>query len=248
MPAHAERTEDSLESRVISAALAILLRQGPRRAKSAHIAAAARTSESTMFRHFRDIDGIFQAAYDHSWEQLNQHIYLRSFEEPAVGGAVEILAAEFDRIWSIMENDVRDQELPDAVTVAFTFYKRPQALSASELHSKQQALFERRIDALCQRVLAERASETAPQALREVVINYAATVWLTWRLGPVNAGLTKAEARLGMLGLLDTFAPIAARGGSGEARVGEPVREHARVEELERENRELRQQLRSAGS
>jgi AcrR family transcriptional regulator len=191
--------EVDVRTRIVSAALAALLELGTRRVKSAQLAVAAQTTESTIFRYFRDIEGVFQAVYDYCWLQINEFLYRNSFENPRFGKARDALLTEFDRLWTMRD----DSALSDAVTVAFTYYRRPQELG-QDYRSQNQDSFERRVESLCQGLIADSSSPAlSAKVLSDVLINFAATVWLTWELMDTEEGLTPAEARLGVLGILD---------------------------------------------
>ena len=61
MPSRSQHTDGDLRDRIVRAALHVVVNNGTRQAKSAQIAALAKTSESTMFRHFKDVEALFQA-------------------------------------------------------------------------------------------------------------------------------------------------------------------------------------------
>jgi AcrR family transcriptional regulator len=212
------QTEGDIRDRIIRAALQVVINQGTRQAKSAQIAALAGTSESTMFRHFKDIEAIFQAVYDYSWQRVNSYLYRAGFEDPAFGGPVEALLKEFDRIWGI--RDEPDAELRDATTLAFTYLRRPLELGKG-YRSENQRMFQGRITSLCQSVVSERGSAFSPATLQAVLTNFAATVWLTWQLMPTDDGdLSPHTARLGVMGLIDRLTGVPENGQQDGGRRG----------------------------
>jgi AcrR family transcriptional regulator len=212
------QTEGDIRDRIVRAALHVIINEGTRQSKSAQIAAAAGTSESTVFRHFKDIEAIFQAVYDHSWQRINGHLYRAGFEDPVFGGPVEALTKEFDRIWGI--RDQADTELRDATTLAFTYLRRPLELG-KDYRSENQRMFQARITALCQSVVSDRGSSFSPATLQAVLTNFAATIWLTWQLMPDDdQDLSADTARLGVVGLIDRLTGMPENGRHDGGRRG----------------------------
>ena len=197
-----EKTQASVRGRILRAALTMLVLHGTRQTKSAQIAAEAGVSESTVFRYYKDVEGVLRAVYDDCWGQINSHLYRASFQSPSVGDPTEALLDEFDHLWQLREASA---DLKDAVTVAFTFYRRPAELGLTVPPENLQ-MFENRIETLCSNALSTRGAVMKPRALQEVLTNFAVTVWLTWRFMPQGSDdLSVAEARMGIRGLLDAF-------------------------------------------
>lgn len=213
MTPHLSRIEGDVKGRILRAALQQLLTHGTRQLKSAQVAAAAGTSESTMFRHYADLPSVLRALYDSCWATLNQYLSDAAFECPSPTDNLQALLAEFDRIFSLTD----DEMLRDCVTVAFTYYRRPLELGDGGYLSPDQLRFERRMSQLCRHVIADSPTTVTAESLQRLLTNFAATVWLTWTyMPPTGADLTREEARLGILSLVETYAPGATRRASGD--------------------------------
>lgn len=213
MPSRPQQTEGDLRNRIVRAALEVVLNNGTRQTKSAQIAAVAGTSESTMFRYFKDIEALFQAVYDRAWQDINEHLYQSSYENPMFGDPREQLSAEFDRLWALLDKGA-DKKLRNSATVAFTYLLRPLELGRDHRSAEEQR-FRNRISAFCQGVVAGRPSAVDAEMLQEMLTNFAATVWLTAQLVPSVEQLSPEVARLGVTGLIDRLTGVSTGGGSG---------------------------------
>jgi hypothetical protein len=111
-----------------------------------------------------------------------------------------------------------DPEFSELTQVAMTYYRRPIELGAGYVSENQQ-MFEHHIMSLCQNIIQSRGSNAKAGSLQEVLTNFAATVWLTWAYMPQGeADLTREEARVGVLSLVNAFAPESSGvGGIGSA-------------------------------
>jgi AcrR family transcriptional regulator len=210
----------SLTERVVMATASLLLLRGVRRLRTAEIAAEAGTTESTMNRHFPGgLDAILASTYDECWRLVNQHLSAAGFENPRPESPVAQLLADTGALWSMHS----DPNQATAATVAFLFLRRHNEIFESDDHaSAEQARFERRLRTLCDLIAAEDAESAGdaggePAVLQQLILNYCATVWLTWYCMPVGSNdvtsehdLTADEAQLGLLVLLEQFANMGA--------------------------------------
>jgi AcrR family transcriptional regulator len=213
MPSRPQQTEGDLRNRIVRAALQVVLNNGTRQTKSFRIAEVAGTSESTMFRYFKDLEALFQAAYDRSWQDINEYLYQSSFENPVFGDPRDQLIVEFDRLWALL-NKGSDEKLRDSATVAFTYLLRPLELGR-DYRSENQQMFQKRVAAFCHGVVASRTSAVGADTLQEMLTNFAATVWLTAQLVPSAEQLSPEVARLGVTGLIDRLTGTIAGGEPG---------------------------------
>ncbi|MCZ2813717.1 TetR/AcrR family transcriptional regulator [Modestobacter sp. VKM Ac-2979] len=198
MPAHSSRTRSDVRERILHATLTQLVASGPRSLKSGEIAQHAGTSESTLFRHYKDVSDLLHAVYEDCWSRVNEHLYLANSRDPGFGTPEQVIAKEFDHLWSLKD----EADLRDLVLVAMTYFQRPQALG-SNLPCDSQQRFQERITGLCRGYVREHHLTISAEGLQELLTNFAATVFLTWTFFPRDdADLTPAEARLSIIGLL----------------------------------------------
>lgn len=204
------RSRGDLTERVVTATVSLVLERGLRRLRSADIAVAAGTTESTMFRHFDGLDDILQKTYDYSWQVINERVGRANFDNPCPGKPVAQLLSDLSALWALN----RDPGDSQAATLAFLFMRRrTEIFSDPEQGSEQQARFERRLAQLCGQVAASGpAPQQDPGLLLRLLLNYSATVWLTWFCMPTECDdptrehdLSEQEAQLGVLVLLDRF-------------------------------------------
>ncbi|WP_421121708.1 TetR/AcrR family transcriptional regulator [Aquihabitans daechungensis] len=200
-----------LAERVHSAVVSLLLENGMRSLRTADIARRAQTAESTLFRHFDGLSDILAQTYDRSWALLNGRLSQATFDDPGLGDASELLLRDLRELWALRS----DPELREVAMFAFLFLRRRQEILVDDEPAPEQVRFEARIQRLCERLVTEGGSTgptRSPELLRELILNYAATVWLTWYCMPVDSDdltgehdLTPDEAQLGALVLLDRF-------------------------------------------
>jgi AcrR family transcriptional regulator len=203
MPRNAHHGGD-LRRRIIDAAREELIARGVRFAKTADIAKGADTSESTMFRHFPEgVAGIFRATYDQCWGEINDAMYKASFVDPPSGDPTTDLVKEFEHVWQMRD----DGNLTKSVVLAFSFLSRPEALGdnvISEEHDRFRVL----ITSRCRNLLVGRDAAISADTLARLLINYAASAWLTWQeLGQGESDLTQQLAGDAVRGLIDRIAP-----------------------------------------
>lgn len=198
MPTHSSRTRSDVRERILHAALTQLVASGPRSLKSGEVAQQAGTSESTLFRHYKDVPDLLHAVYEDCWSKVNERLYLAGSQDPAFGTPEQVIAKEFDHFWSLKD----EPDLRQFVLVAMTYFQRPQALG-SHIPCQSQRRFQERMTGLCRGYVSEHDLTISAESLQELLTNFAATVFLTWSFFPRgDADLTGAEARLGIIGLL----------------------------------------------
>lgn len=200
--------------RIQRATISLVLDVGVRRLRTADIAKRAHTTESTMFRHFSGgLDDILRQSYNRAWAIVNQRVSQFSFDHPHQDTATQLLLRDMQAIWSFRD----DAELSEIATFAFLFLRRHHEILSDDVPAEEQRRFEARIQQLCSLVIGERwhntdAAPRSPELLRELLLNYASTVWLTWFCMPIGSrdvtvdhDLTADEAQLGVLVLLERF-------------------------------------------
>lgn len=208
---------NALAERVMTATMRVLLRDGVRRLRTAEIAREAGTTESTLFRHFTNLDDILARTYDHAWAVVNEHVSAAAFTRPVPANPVHALMADTEAIWGMRD----DPAAADAALVALLFMRRRQEILPDADPAPAQRLFEARLDRIAKSVVAAAASvgeqpyagdpAHGARLLRTLVLNYAATVWLTWFTMPTGSDditdplhdLTPDEAQLGVLTLIE---------------------------------------------
>jgi AcrR family transcriptional regulator len=198
-----------LKERVLSATISLILSNGIRKLRTADIAREAETTESTLFRHFDSLDQILADTYDLCWALINHEISQAGFTRARLPTAQAELLADLDAVWSMKNN----QRLGQAATVAFLFLRRRAEILDDNYRAPEQDRFERRVESICRDIVTEGDRRKNPHTLVQLLLNYCATVWLTWFCMPSNVDdvlaegpdLTPDEAQLGVLVLLERF-------------------------------------------
>ncbi|MCC6831154.1 MAG: TetR/AcrR family transcriptional regulator [Thermoleophilia bacterium] len=207
----------TVAARVMAATMRVLLRDGVRRLRTAEIAREAGTTESTLFRHFGSLDEILSRTYDHAWTLVNEHVAAAAFTRPLPPDPVQALLADTAALWGMRDED----EAADAALVALLFMRRRREIIPDEGDAPAQRLFEARLDRIAASVVAAATRleehpytgdpEHGALLLRTLVLNYAATVWLTWFTMPAGSDditepdhdLSADEAQMGVLTLIE---------------------------------------------
>ena len=124
------RHQRSARSRdAVVEALLSLYDDGHLRPGVALIADRAGVSQSSVFRHFQDVDELVRSAIDHQWDRLREH-----FTRPLVGGSLEerisALVAQRIRLYDIAGPALRAARLlaPDSAAVRSAFALRRELL------------------------------------------------------------------------------------------------------------------------
>jgi AcrR family transcriptional regulator len=196
------RTTGDVRERILRAGLKMLADEGPRSVKSSDVASAAKTSESTIFRHYDDVADLLTSIYDDCWRQINAYLFTADSEDPVWGSPEDVILKNFGHLWRLVD----DPDFEDVLFVAMTYYRRPKALGA-ELPSEQQRLFESRILALCRAFLnGASTGSLTPEALQDNLTNFAATGILSWLYDSSGTRrLTSDQALIGIRSLLSGF-------------------------------------------
>ncbi len=205
---------ESVVDRVITAATHLLLERGLRRIRTVDVANAASTSESTMFRHFDSLDAILAETYRRAWRRVNEVVAADAFNRPLTDDPIEVLRADMSAIWAMKA----DEESSKAALVAVLFMRRQGEILAEGWGdaADEQERFEARLSGIARSIVAKRLPagrdpEKAALLLATLVLNYTATVWLTWYCMPVASddvtddehNLSVDEADMGVLTLID---------------------------------------------
>lgn len=201
-----------IQSRVLAATTHLLLTRGVRRLRTAEIARSAGTTESTLFRHFASLDEILAATYRRSWALVNKAVGEAAFARPVGDDPMQVLLGDTAAIWRMRS----DPETCEAALVAFLFLRRrTEILGRTSQAADEQERFESRLAGIVSSILEGRELsddlDHAAVLLRTLILNYAATVWLTWFCMPLDSddvtedqhNLSPDEAQLGVLSLID---------------------------------------------
>lgn len=205
----------TVTDRVCAATTHLLLKRGSRRLRTAEIAECSQTTESTIFRHLKSLEHILELTYGRSWELINRQTSAAAFDRPFATDPMQVLLGDTDAIWSMKQ----DPELCEAATVAFLFLRRRGEILTPDAQPCQDEIrFHTRIERLVQTILESRADGEADghrvELLTTLLMNYMATVWLTWFCMPVRSddvmaarhNLSSEEAQLGIIMLVDRVA------------------------------------------
>lgn len=204
-----------MDRRIIIATTHLMIHRGLRRLRSAHIAAEAETTESTVFRHFGDMNGLLAATYHRTWQVINEAVGAAAYENPVRQDPVDILLDDVRAIFELQS----DPELREAACVAFLFMRRRHEMFDDEsTHGEPdeaQVRFETRLGHLTRSIVAlgeelQDADATA-SLLQTRILNQLATVWLTWFCMPAGSNdlgapahdLAVDEAVMGVTLLID---------------------------------------------
>jgi len=200
--------------RVVSATMELLLLRGTRKLRTADIAEYADTTESTVFRYFKNLDAILAATYQRAWRGVNEVVSDAAFGRPFSADPQQALLGDMAALWSMKD----DPEQARAATVAFLFLRRRgEILGSSSEAADEEIRFQRRLDQLCSSIVkAEAPSDEETEArqstlLATLIMNYSASVWMTWFCMPFGSeevtdwqhDLSADEAQLGVLILID---------------------------------------------
>lgn len=202
------RVETGLVERVAVAAIETLLESGMRNLRTAEIARRAETTEARLFRHFHDLQRILEMTFDWCWSVVNASISESNFLDPTTTDAKGRILKDFEALWTLNS----DERSRNAAVGAFLYYRRPEQLATGGQTPPEQRKFEQRVHRLCELSLKESGDTATVGALtlQRLLINYAATVWLTWYCMPgddrsADTGehdLNRYEAQIGVRAIL----------------------------------------------
>jgi AcrR family transcriptional regulator len=210
-PAHKGRTRKKEEA-VLKAVAQLLLEEGHRDLRTARIAVTAGITESTLFRTYGKLPELLSATDEWAWSVLVQKVADAAFVRPQMS-ARDALLADTELIWSLRE----DPETELAATFAILYFRRKGELDLTASESERK--FTDRIARHCQGIFDAEHDEPAIARLATLVLNYVATIWLTWRTMPLGArDITPLEAQLGVLVLIERFTQLEAGAPSSHER------------------------------
>ena len=184
----------------------LILSHGVRKLRSATIASEVQVTESTLFRHYTNLDGVLAATDEWAWSRVYEAIVKASFANPQTS-ARQILLQDTQAIWRMFSGPDDDRT---AATCAFLFMRRKEEFGLTE-PSEGQIAFEERLNSLTLAALeGSGASDQRARVIASLIRNYVASVWLTWLTLPVGSDdltsihdLSPDEAQMGILMLLD---------------------------------------------
>jgi AcrR family transcriptional regulator len=208
-----DEQRSTVTDRVCAATTHLLLKRGSRKLRTAEIAECSRTTESTIFRHLKNLAHILELTYSRSWRLINMQTSAAAFDRPCITDPVQALLGDTASIWSMKQ----DPELCEAATVAFLFLRRRgEILTPDAQPCSDERRFQARIERLVESIVADRTSdgdvdEHRVGLLTTLIMNFMATVWLTWFCMPVQSddlteakhNLSPEEAQLGIIMLVD---------------------------------------------
>lgn len=182
----------------------LLIENGARGMRTAAIAEQAGINESTLFRNYGNLEKIWSETDRWCWEQVYEQVSRASFESPGLDPK-KLLLRDIYAIWEMGEN----VDLRVAATCAFLFKTRKQSFQTTG-ESKAQAHFEARVLHLCEEIAdGYGVSRERGKTVAKVLLNYLASVWLTWSTMLIDSDditsvhdLTSDEAQLGVSVLL----------------------------------------------
>lgn len=192
----------STNERICQAAASLLLEKGARRLRTAEIAERAGVTESTLFRSIGRLSEVLPQVDKWAWGRVTARIQEAAFEHPAASPR-ETLLCDTEAIWA-MRHDDTDRI---AAAFAFLFYRRKHEFGMEPC--TQEVAFARRSQTLCAGLQPEGSGEP-PELVATLLMNYLATVWLTWEAMAADDNdplgvhdLSSDEAQLGVLLLLE---------------------------------------------
>lgn len=192
-----------IQERVYRATAELLLRRGARQLRTAEIADGAGVPESTLFRSVGRLAEVLEQTDAWAWEQVVGAVSRAAFVHPS-SDPREALLNDMEAIWAMRS----DPELKVAASYAFLFFRRRSEFGIEA--SGAQLEFTARLDALAKSLVAATSGHIGDKALGILLMNYVATVWLTWETMPTDRAdligeheLSADEAQLGVLVLLD---------------------------------------------
>jgi AcrR family transcriptional regulator len=207
--------EKPVSIRVTEATRRLILKKGLRKLRTAEIASAAATTESTLFRHFDNLNDIVVQTFESAWGEVNRRVADAAFERAHAGDAAQRLLGDMNSLWSLRD----DPQAAEAAMLAFLFLRRQHEIVDEADPPTSQLRFEQRVRRLCDEIVAETGdARLSGHVLAQLVLNHAATVWLTW-YWMLNSESTETndtnetvsdhfsadEAQLGLVVLLDRF-------------------------------------------
>jgi AcrR family transcriptional regulator len=184
---------------LFEALLQLVLEHGPRGFGIQELTTRAEVSQSTFFRLAKSLDKLLQEFWPWCWDQLNSYLAEQVFANPERADALTALLRETDYIWDLHGDD----RMEGIAFICFLYYRRANEFGNGEV-STQQRLFENRIGKLCSAVVDESTSEASPEVLQIMVMNWCATVLMSWQYFPqASSEFTVHHARLGLRRLVD---------------------------------------------
>lgn len=202
-----------IDTRVLTATTRLLITRGISGLRTAEIASVAGTTESTLFRHFSSLSEVLSATYRRAWALVNTAVSDASFNQPVGDDPVQVLLRDTAAIWNMRF----DPENSEAALVAFLFLRRRnEILGPGSVVTDEQERYETRLNGIVASIVAAKRPDLSDRErtvslLRTLILNYSATVWLTWACMPTGSDditdtqhdLSPDEAQLGILSLID---------------------------------------------
>lgn len=196
----------SLADRVYEATAQLMLEVGARKLRTADVAKRAGIPESTLFRNIGKIQDLLQGTDEWAWERVIAHVSRATFTSP-IKTPIESLLADTEAIWQMHENEA-DRA---AATFAFLFFRRGHELDLKP--TEHQQIFLDRVRHSCSSITdaqGVKLTDERARVLATMVLNYIATVWLTWEVLPAGSSdvfeahdLSPDEAQMGLHALIE---------------------------------------------
>lgn len=203
---------DTVTDRVLAATTHLLLERGSRKLRTAEIADRSQTTESTLFRHLKSLERILELTYSRCWALINRQVGAAAFDRPFVTDPMQALLCDTAAVWEMKNDPARS----DAATVAFLFLRRrAEILNPDSQPCPDELRFQLRIERVVRSIIVNRAADGQAndhqvELLTTLIMNYMATVWLTWFCMPLHSDdvtarhdLSAEEAQLGIIVLVD---------------------------------------------
>jgi len=194
---------------VFRATAAVLLRNGHRKLRTLDIADEAGIKESTLFRTYGKMDDLLAGTDNWAWTQVVQAVIDASFATPQADPKRALLV-DTNAIWDLRN----DEKSRLAASFAFLFFRRKNEIEIEPSEAELQ--FTRRLNYQCEQIISEGAEAGSAGLLTTLLLNYLATVWLTWETMPRKEvdtfgahDLRPEEAQLGVLMLIERFGESA---------------------------------------
>lgn len=176
--------------------------------RTAAIAEMAATTESTIYRHFNSLPEIIEAAYRRACQMVVDAIARSAFSAPSFSDPVAMLMADTGAIWAMKT----EPEQAEAALVAFLFFRRRQELLGPDSEpAPEQIRLQERFETISKEIVKtwddpRGGVDHAGSVLSTMVLNYCATVWMTWFTMPTGStdvtadvhDLSADEAQMGV--------------------------------------------------
>lgn len=166
------------------------------------IAEKAGISPSTFHRLTGGMEQLRIDFWAWCWKELNTYLAEQVYNDGRrPDGARTALLWEFDHFWALDEND----RMRSIAFLCFVYFRRENEVADGIPHLDGQQRFENRILRLCEAAVTETESQTDPQVLQIMTMNWAATVLMSWQyFDGTKLQYDADRARLVLSSIVDT--------------------------------------------